>query len=214
MEGKIVYFDKPGIRNTEEVLSIAKERAKKLGIKTIVVASTTGNTGVRATEVFTGMKVVVVGHAIGKKNRGVQQLTENNRQKIVANGGLVLNITPLFNSIGHSMQNKLSMPLNAVMVPYTLRLFGEGMKVVVEISVMAADAGLVSIDENIIAIAGTAKGADLAVVLKPVYSQDFFDLKVNEILCKPYSGSPSISVSNASNGYRSYAGSSSSSSED
>jgi hypothetical protein len=60
------------------------------------------------------------------------------------------------------------------------------MKVVVEISVMAADAGLVRTDEEIIAIAGTGRGADYAVVLKPVHSNDFFDLKVKEILCKPH----------------------------
>ena len=48
MEGKIVYFDKPGAENTEEVLRIAKKRAKELGIKTIVVATTVGNTAVRA----------------------------------------------------------------------------------------------------------------------------------------------------------------------
>ena len=59
------------------------------------------------------------------------------------------------------------------------------MKVVIEISVMAADAGLVRTDEDIIAIGGSGGGADTAVVLKPVNSNDFFDLKVKEILCKP-----------------------------
>ena len=59
------------------------------------------------------------------------------------------------------------------------------MKVVIEITVMAADAGLVRTDEDIIAIGGSGRGADTAVVLKPVNSNDFFDLKVKEILCKP-----------------------------
>ena len=59
MEEKIVYFDKPGIENTEEVLRIAKKRAQELGIKTIVVATTDREYRVRATEVFKGMKVVV-----------------------------------------------------------------------------------------------------------------------------------------------------------
>jgi hypothetical protein len=62
---------------------------------------------------------------------------------------------------------------------------GQGMKVVIEISVMAADAGLVRTDEDIIAIGGSGRGADTAAVLKPVNSNDFFDLKVKEILCKP-----------------------------
>lgn len=67
----------------------------------------------------------------------------------------------------------------------TLRIFGEGMKVACEIAMMAADSGLVSTAEDIIAIAGTDSGADTAIVLRPVPSHQFFDLKVREILCKP-----------------------------
>ena len=68
----------------------------------------------------------------------------------------------------------------------TLRIFGQGMKVVCEITLMAADSGLARTDEDVIAIAGSSRGADTAVVLAPVNSQDFFDLKVKEILCKPH----------------------------
>ena len=66
------------------------------------------------------------------------------------------------------------------------RAFGQGMKVVLEITTMAADGGLIGTDQDVIAIAGTGRGADLAVVLRPVNSNDFFDLKVKEILCKPH----------------------------
>ena len=59
------------------------------------------------------------------------------------------------------------------------------MKVVIEISVMAADAGLLRTDEPVIAIGGTGHGSDTAVVLTPANSQNFFDVKVHEILCKP-----------------------------
>ena len=67
-----------------------------------------------------------------------------------------------------------------------LRTFGEGMKVACEITLMAADSGLVRTDEEVIAIAGTDLGADTAIVLKPVNTQNFFDLKIKEILCKPH----------------------------
>ena len=60
------------------------------------------------------------------------------------------------------------------------------MKVACEIAMMAADSGLVRTDEDIIAIAGTSRGADTAVVLRPVNSHNFFDLKIKEILCKPH----------------------------
>jgi len=66
-----------------------------------------------------------------------------------------------------------------------LRIFGEGMKVVCEITLMAADAGWIRTDEPVLAIAGTGHGADTAAILRPANAQDFFDLRVNEILCKP-----------------------------
>jgi hypothetical protein len=186
MQGKIVYFDKPGVDNTEEVLRIAKKRATELGIKTVVVATTVGNTGVRATEVFKGIKVVAVTHSTGIKTPDVQELTEENRLKITANGGLILTATHLFRGVSGAMLKKFNMHEIGAIIADTLRLMGQGMKVVVEISVMAADAGLVRTDEDIIAIAGSGRGADFAVVLKPVNSNDFFDLKIKEILCKPH----------------------------
>jgi len=51
---------------------------------------------------------------------------------------------------------------------------------------MASDAGLVRTDEDVISIGGAIREADAALMLRPVNSQDFFDLKVKEILCKPH----------------------------
>jgi hypothetical protein len=186
MEQKIVYFDKPGVDNMEETLRIAKKRAKELGIKTIVVASTLGNTGARAVEVFKGVRVVVVTHSAGFHGPNTQELTEENREKIIKNGGIIFTGTHLFSGVGAAMRKRFSTYLLGDIVANTLRLLGQGMKVVVEITVMAADAGLIRTDEDVIAIAGTGRGADYAVVVKPVNSGDFFDLKIKEILCKPH----------------------------
>jgi hypothetical protein len=68
---------------------------------------------------------------------------------------------------------------------WTLRTFGQGTKVAVEIALMAADAGLVRTDEEIISMGGTAKGVDTALVVRPANSYHFFDLKVREVICKP-----------------------------
>lgn len=186
MEGKTVYFSKPGRDNTEEVLRIAKQRAEELGIKTIVVASTTGYSAVRSTEVFEGMKIVVVSHFTGMRGPDIQELTEENKQQIESKGAVILTATHVFSGIDRAMRKKFKMYLLGDIIASTLRIFGEGMKVVCEISLMAADAGLVRTDEDVIAIGGTGRGADIAVVLRPVNSQDFFDLKVREILCKPH----------------------------
>lgn len=186
MEGRIVYFDKPGKDNTAEVLKIAKKRAKELGIKTIVVATTTGYTAVEASKAFKGMKVIAVTHSTGFGKPDFQELTDENRQVFTDNGGIVLTTTHLFRGVSGAMAKKFNSQEIGIVVANVLRMLGQGMKVVVEIAVMAADAGLVRTDEDIIVIAGTGRGADYAVVLKPVHSNDLFDLKVQEILCKPH----------------------------
>jgi hypothetical protein len=50
---------------------------------------------------------------------------------------------------------------------------------------MAADAGAIPIDQPVVAIAGTSKGADTALVIQPAHSNNFFDIYVKEIIAKP-----------------------------
>lgn len=185
MESKTTYFENPGKENTDEVLRIAKQRAKELGIKTIVVASTMGDTAVRATEVFRGSKIIAVSHFTGMREPNTQEFTEENRKIVESKGGIVLTTTHLFSGLSAAMRKKYNTYIIGSIIADTLRIFGQGMKVVCEIAVMAADSGLARTDEDIIAIGGTGRGADTAVVLRPVNSNDFFDLKVKEILCKP-----------------------------
>jgi len=186
MERKIVYFAEPGSQNTDEVLRIARLRAEELGIKTILVASTTGDTAVKAVEAFEGMRVVAVSHFTGMREPNIQEFIEENRQKVVSRRGVVLTTTHAFSGLSRAMRKKFNMYLFEEVVANTLRIFGQGMKVACEITLMAADAGLVRTDEDVISIGGTGRGADTALVLHPVNSEDFFDLKVKEILCKPH----------------------------
>jgi hypothetical protein len=186
IEGKVVYFPKPGPENTEEVLHIVNTRARELGIKNILVASTTGSTAVKATEFLEGIRVVAVSHFTGFREPNSQEFSEENRQKVESNGGIVLTTTHAFSGLSRAMRKKFNMYLFEEVVANTLRVFGQGMKVACEVTLMAADAGLVRTDEDIIAIGGTSGGADTALVLRPVNSQDFFDLRVKEILCKPH----------------------------
>jgi hypothetical protein len=185
MEAKIVYFAEPGGKNTDQVLRLAKRRAEELGLKTILVASTTGDTALKAMEIFKGTRIVVVSHFTGMRGPNIQEFTEENRQKLLSAGVPLLTATHTFSGLGRAMRKKFKMYLFEEVVANTLRLFGQGMKVVCEITLMAADAGLVRTDEDIIVIGGSSQGADTAVVLRPVNSEDFFDLKVKEILCKP-----------------------------
>lgn len=179
------FFDETGEANTEATLQIAKKRAEELGITTILVASTYGATGVKATETFKGRRVIVVTHFTGLQEPNAQQLTEENRRSIEENGGIVHTASHAFTGIGGAMRRKFNTYGVDDVVASTLRLFGSGMKVACEIALMAADAGLVRTDEEVIAMAGTGSGADTAVVLQPANLRDFFDMRVKEVLCKP-----------------------------
>jgi hypothetical protein len=179
------YFGKPGKDITERVLQIAKVRAQELGITSIVVATTRGDTGLRATEVFEGFSLVLVTHSTGFKETNQQELTQANRKAIEARGGRILTCQHAFGGVGRAVRKKLGTYELEEIVAYTLRTFGEGMKVVCEIAVMAADAGLIRVGEPTICVAGTGRGADTAVVLKPANAQAFFDMRIMEVLCKP-----------------------------
>jgi hypothetical protein len=61
----------------------------------------------------------------------------------------------------------------------------DGVKVCMEIAIMAADAGLVRVDVDAMCIAGTGRSADTACIIKPAYSRDFTELRIKQILCKP-----------------------------
>ncbi len=185
MERRIVYFSEKGEKNTEETLKLAKERALELGIKHVVVASTSGKTGKRAIEVFgKTVNTVVVTHQAGYRQENMLEMEEENRRFIEENGRLIVG-SDLFTRVPKLVTQKYGgcTPLN--IIADTLRLFSQGMKVCVEISVMAADAGAVPVNEEIIAIAGTAKGADTAVVLKPANVHRFFDIDIREIIAIP-----------------------------
>ena len=185
MESKTVYFENPGNENTEEVLRITKQRAEELGIKTILVASTRGDTAVKAMDVLQGLRVIIVTHVTGMRAPDTQEFTEENRKIVESKGGIILTATHAFGGLSRAMRNKYNMYVLGEVIADALRIFGQGMKVACEISMMAADSGLVRTDEDIIAIAGSSRGADTVVVLKPVNTHNFFDLKIREILCKP-----------------------------
>lgn len=184
-EANIVYFGSMGAENTEEALKLAKVRAQELGIKKIVVATTKGDTAVKAAREFKDYKVIVVTHASGFLAPGTQELTNENRQKIEKLGAEIFTGTHAFGGISRAARKAFATHVLGDFMANTLRVFGEGMKVAIEISMMAADAGLVSPDEEIIAVAGTGRGADTAIVVKPAHAHDAFSLRVKEIICKP-----------------------------
>jgi hypothetical protein len=192
MELKTVYFEKPGgEENTAQTLALALKRAEALGIKTFVVASTTGATAVKAVDAFKGCKVIIVTHTAGFREPNTQEFTGENRKIVEGKGGIIVTAAHALGGIPRALTSavdgKPPAPSHAIgdVAAMTLRMFSQGMKVACEIAAMSADAGRVRSDEEIISIGGTGRGADTALVVKPDYTHRFFGLRVKEIICKP-----------------------------
>lgn len=180
MEEKIVYFEEPGTGNTDETLRLAAERAKARGISKIILASTRGDTARLAAERWagTGIKIVVVPHQYGfygKTQRFPQELVA----ELAKQGHVVHFGTMLFHTedlYGNAVSNTMAR---------LLRTFCQGMKVCVEVILMAADGGHVALGEKVIVVSGTGRGADTAVVAIAATSNHLSDLHITEIICKP-----------------------------
>ena len=185
-----VYFAVAGPPNTPRTLELAGARARELGIRQVLVATTTGATGLLAAQALCGLQVIVVTHSAGFAAPGTQELTPENRAAIQAAGAHILTCQHAFGGVGRAVRKKLGTYELEEIVAFTLRTFGQGVKVAAEMALMAADAGLVRPGEPVIAVAGSGRGADTAVLLDPTNAQTFFDLRFLELICMPSPGHP------------------------
>jgi hypothetical protein len=185
-----IYFAQTGSTNTARTLELVRARAEALGIQKILVASTSGATGLQAARALRELEVVVVSHSTGFRAPDTQELTGENRTAIEAAGASILTCQHAFGGVGRAIRTKLGTYEIEEIIAFTLRTFCEGIKVAAEMCLMAADAGLVRTDEPVIAVAGTGRGADTAAILKAAHAQAFFDLRFLEIICMPAPGHP------------------------
>jgi hypothetical protein len=187
MEKTILYCDSTGRGNTELVLAAAKKRAMELKIRDVVVATTHGGTAIKMKEVFSDPKLnlIAVGISEGYKENG-WCFTDVERKRLEKAG-----IKPLVAShalgdgVANSFTEKSGGKSIEEVVRDTLYRFGQGMKVCVEIVLMAADAGLIPMDREVMAIAGTAEGTDTCIIVKPAYPRKFYEFEIREIVAKP-----------------------------
>ncbi len=180
-----LYFDEPGAANTEAALKRAAIRVQELKIRQVVLPSASGETAKKALDFFPGYQLVVVTHSAGFLESNYQEMPAAVRLELEKAGAKVLTAQHAFGGINRAVRKKLATYELDEIIAYTLRCFGQGLKVAVEISLMAADAGLIITGEPCLALGGTEKGVDTAVLLKAVNSQNFFDLRIMEILAKP-----------------------------
>ena len=178
------HFEEPGKVNTQQTLEFAHDRARELGITEAVIASSTGATAYKALEIFKGFTVIAVTYHCGFKEPFQKTMKEDVRKDLEEEGVRVIEATHALSGVERSIAKKYSGSYPVLLIADTLRLFGHGTKVAVEVAIMAADGGALT-GNDIIAIGGTGHGADAAAVIKPAHQSNFFDLKIREIVCKP-----------------------------
>ena len=180
------YFEKPGKVNTQTCLEIVDGLVKE-GFSHVVVATTGGDTGLLIGKKLQGEKVnvVAVTHNVGFAGPNKDDCPPQARKEMEALGVTVFTGTILTRSIESAFMKKHQGIYPAYIVAETLRLFGHGTKVAVEITMEACDAGLIPEGEDIVAVAGTGRGADTVVIVKACSSNRFLDLKVKQIVAKP-----------------------------
>lgn len=190
MKKSITYYENKGQINTSETLRLAYDRAVELNIRDIIISSTHGGTVLQAVDIFKNSKFNIIAVTIseGYKDKGWTMTTEE-RTSLIKKGITIFTGThALSGDVNTAFTQKFGGKSINEIIAQTLYLFSQGMKVCVEIVLMVADAGLISMDKEVISIGGTGGGADTAIVVKPAYPRKFLELKIREILAKPREG--------------------------
>ena len=178
-----MYFEKCGKINTEMTVQLAVKAAVENGINYIVVASNEGETAEYL--INCGINVIVVTHVNGFKEAGVQEMSAKSKLKLESYGFKVHTSSHVLSGAERSLSSKFGGVSPIEVMAQSLKMFGQGVKVCVEISTMALDAGIVPYGEDIIAIAGSGRGADTALIIRPAHSANILETKIKEIICKP-----------------------------
>jgi len=163
----ITYFDVPGEENTNAVLAIAQDRARELSIRHILVPSVRGASAERALSFFSSADVTLffVGTDPARFSPEIKKRIEDADLRLV-----------FYKQVDYHYPDE---------VKNAFRRFGQGTKVAVEVTLIAAQEEVVDQGKEVIALGGSAKGLDTALVIKAATSDEFAELEVREILCKP-----------------------------
>ena len=172
VERKTLYFRDSGPQNSEEVLEAIKNRIAGGNIETVVVASTSGETGAKFAEELKGTaSVIVVSH---------ERIGPTFKRQIAEYGGKAFDKTHVALDAEGMDDIRKSF--------YTL---GQGFKVAVEVVLIASDIGAIELYKDVVGVGGTSNGADTALVLRATPSREIFTedkmkkLEIREIIAIP-----------------------------
>ena len=179
-----MYFEHAGKVNTDEAIKLAIKTAKSRDIKTIVVASNSGATAKLLINKG-DFNIVCVSHVNGFAKPGENEMSPDARKELRDAGIEVLTTTHLLSGAERGISHKFGGVYPVEIIAHSLRMLGQGIKVCVETTVMALDAGLVPYGTPVISIGGSGTGADTVAIITPSHANSIFETKIHEIICKP-----------------------------
>jgi uncharacterized protein len=183
---QIDYFERPGKENTARCLEIVKNLLNE-GFSHVVMATTGGETALRFAEGLkgTGVNLVAVTHNVGYAGPNLDECPDTIRRQLESLGVRIFTGTILTRGIEGALMKKHQGVYPVYIVAQSLRILCQGIKVCVEIVAEACDAGLIPEGEQIVAVAGTGRGADTVAIIESHPSDRFFDIRVRRIAAKP-----------------------------
>ena len=192
----------------EDIMKLAKQRADRFGVRTVVVATNTGASAERTLGVFgQGYRIIAAGNPASAHERGLvhhKGISEETKARLQQKGIQVALadqsfVQKYFDHSGESrctltglkerMRSQNPFPLEAV-ICNTLDWFCDSTRVCIEICCLAADAGVLAVDRDCIAIATPSPKSNCphaAVILRPAKTEDMFrgNLRVKDIVLVP-----------------------------
>jgi hypothetical protein len=184
----ITYLSKAGLKECPACLTAAAARAKELGLAHAVVASSSGRTALELAKalrkVGSDAAVIGVAYAANYAKMWGAPLARYVRpaEKL---GVRMISGTHAFGGVNAAVRDQFGAATPTGLISQTYSTFGQGMKVAVEVAVMAADQGLLPVSREVLALGGTSEGADTAVVLTPACAGEFFKVRIHEVVCMP-----------------------------
>lgn len=193
-KGNVIYFESPGFQNTDSVIEVTKERLKMKDVIAVIVPMTTG----RTLEKFVnrlGEEAKIVSISEDEVMKACKRIAYPDKGVL---GKLIQN------RLGGPSDNEVNLrrdifditflPLSGdswKLIAETLYIFGQGMKVAIEIAVAAVEIEKIRPSKKVISVGGTGEGADTAVVLRTSTQKLSFAgkpeerLTIQEILAMP-----------------------------
>lgn len=178
-------FPEKGPANTAEVVRLAVAAARERKIAHLVVASCTGATARLFLPHGKDLNLVVVTHAVGFAGPGEDEMPAATRAELAAAGCRLVTAAHVLSGAERGLSTKFGGVYPVEIIAHTLRMFGQGVKVGVEIAVMALDAGAIPHGREIVAVGGSGEGADTAVVIRPAHANAILETRIVEIVCMP-----------------------------